>query len=172
VALLCGAAAGFPKGALSGWRPGVTLGLAALAVGFLWFGVPWGMSWLNLLPNLRRALVGLVLFPLMLPWCLLLASGYRQLLGHDSQRDWVTLVRGLAWLILPLTLWFSYRYLAVAHCVLFLIPVALLAVGFVLPLPLWFLPERRGMAVARAVCHAGATAWLLACHLPFVHGVY
>jgi hypothetical protein len=50
------------------------------------------------------------------------------------------------------------------------VPAGFVAASFLVPLPLWLLPNRRGMASARAVCHAGALAWLLGCHLPFVHG--
>jgi hypothetical protein len=125
---------------------------------------------MNLVPTSRRLLLAFALFLLAFPWSFLLAQGFQQLLGDGAGRCWAALARALAWLAIPIALWFAYRYLTAAHCALFMIPVGLVAVSFLIPVPLWLLPNRAGMGLARAVSHAGAAAWLLACHLPFVHG--
>jgi hypothetical protein len=176
VALISRLLAGRPNGstlptatAAGAWR-GLGLGAACLLLGFAWFGVPWGMTWLSLVPNGRRLLLALALFALILPWAFLLARGRQQLLGDGLVRRGGALLRGLTWLAMPLALWLGYHFLTVGRCALFVIPVTLLAVGFLVPLPLWLLRDRKGMTLARAISHAGATAWLPACHLPFVQG--
>jgi hypothetical protein len=148
---------------------GVVLGLLCLGLALAWMLTTWGAAWMDLWPTRRRVLLGLALLPALVPLSLALAVGFQRLTGGGTAR-WGRLARGLVWLALPLVLWAGHMSFAVANWPLFTVPVLLLAFSFVVPLPLWLLPNTRGMALARAVSHAGAAAWLLACHLPFVHG--
>jgi hypothetical protein len=146
------------------------LALLALIVGLVWLGVPWGMTWLSLLPTPRRALLGLALLPLLVPGCLALAGGMEALLGETERRWQGGLRRGLVWCAIPVVLWYAHRWVSFGAHPLFIVPITLVGLSFALPLPLWLLPNRTGMTLARALSHAGSAAWLLACHLPFVHG--
>jgi len=148
----------------------LALAILALGVGIVWLGVPWGMTWLGLLPTGRRSLLAVVLLPLLAIPCLTLADGIQSMLGEDANRCSGPLLRGALWSAIPIVLWYASRWLSFEANPLFIVPVGLLAASFVVPLPLWLLPTRRGMLLARGLCHAGAAAWLLACHLPFVHG--
>ncbi len=150
---------------------GVVLGLAALVLAFGWFGVPWGLTWVELVPTQRRLLLALALWPLLLPGCLGLAVGLRRLTGAGGAKVWPRWAVGLIWLAVPAALATGYVVLTAGWQPLFIVPVALLSVSFLPSLPLWLLADRPGLSLARSLCHAGATAWLLGCHLPFVHGV-
>ena len=131
--------------------------------------MPWGLTWGSLVPPPRRLLLALVLLALLLPWSLALAHGLQRLLGRGAAPRWNLLARGLAWLGVALTLWFGHQFLATGRWPLFIVPLGFLAASFVPSLPLWLLADRPGLSLARGVCHAGAAAWLLACHVPFVH---
>jgi pimeloyl-ACP methyl ester carboxylesterase len=142
---------------------GLLLGLVTLLFTFAWIGVPWGQTWADLIPSPpRRLLLGIILFSLLFPSSLGLAFGLLRLAGR------LRFAPALLWLALPLSLWASQMLLASRRWPLFAIPVALLAAGFLISSPLWLVPPRRGLSLARAVTHAAATAWLLACHVPFV----
>lgn len=152
---------------LRAWGSGIVLGLSALILAFVWFGVPWGLTWAELVPTPRRLLLALALWPLLMPGCLGLAAGLRRLAEARGSHRWAL---GLIWLAVPAALATGYVVLTAGWQPLFMVPVALLGVSFLPALPLWLLSDRPGVTLARSLCHAGATAWLLGCHLPFVHG--
>ncbi len=173
VLLSCVAVASLSATRLAGspeWRPcwsavsrGIGLGLLALGLAVVWLGLPWGTSWCDLIPSPRRLLVaGLVFLVCLLP-CLGMASGLGNVLR--SARPWLA---ASGWLIIAALLWTGCELLVVLQQPLFAIPALFLVASFLAPLPLWLMAERPGLSVARGVCQAGALAWLLACHLPFV----
>jgi dienelactone hydrolase len=148
-------------------RCSVALGGQALGLAFVWLGVPWRLTWGELVPTPPRFLLALALLPLLFPWCLLLALGLRRALpGWEGG-----LFRGLVWVSLPVLVWIGHQWFAVDSWPFFTVPVWFLGGSFLVPLPLWLMPDRPGVSVARALAHAGGAAWLLACHLPFVHSV-
>jgi pimeloyl-ACP methyl ester carboxylesterase len=152
-------------------RHGLVLGVVALALGGACFGVPWGMTWADLVPTPRRLRLAMLLTPFLLPGCLALAAGLERLLGGGV--GWrVRLTAGALWLVVPMLLWLGYLLAAAERWPLFIVPVGLLSATFLVPLPLWLLPSRRGLCLARGLCHAGAAAWLLGCQLPFVEAVH
>jgi hypothetical protein len=135
---------------------------------FVWFGLPWGLTWAELVPTPRRLLVSLALWPLFLPGCLVLAAGLRRLAGSSDGRvaRWAP---GVAWFGVLLALTVGHILLTADWRPLFIVPVALVGVSFLPAFPLWLLPDRPGITLARGLSHAGAASWLLGCHLPFVH---
>jgi hypothetical protein len=164
-----------PGGVRQDWNPvprplgAVMLGVAALAASFGFFGMTWGTTWTDLTPTGRRAGLGLALFGLLFPACWALAGGIERL----SERAWPArrmfrqVFSPLAWLAGVLGIWLGSVYLVGDRSPQFLIPTAFIAVSGLLALPLWTIPHRPGLSLARAIHHAGLTAWLLACHLPF-----
>jgi hypothetical protein len=125
------------------------------------------MSWLSLVLTPRRLILALMLLPFLIPSCFGLAWGLERIVTRG--RGWqAILTRGAAWLGVALVLWGTHYVLINGGRPLFGIPVVFTVASFVLPLPLWLLPSRPGMTLARAVSHAGASAWLLASYLPFV----
>ncbi len=147
---------------------GLLIGLIALAIAFAWFGVAWHLSWTDMLPTPPRLVTALALWPMLLPGCLGLAAAVTRIAAQPT--SFVSRARtALAWLTLPASLALGHVFLAADTWPLFIVPVSLVGASFAVPLPLWLLPNRPGMPLARAVCHAGAAAWLLGCHLPFVH---
>jgi hypothetical protein len=114
--------------------------------------------------------VALILWPLLFPWSLALTIGLPRLVGGHG--DWMRtrLAQALAWLGVALALWGGFVAFTADQWPLFAVPAGFLSASFLVPLPLWLAPNRPGMATARALSHAGAAAWLLACHLPFVRG--
>lgn len=161
-------AAGAPAPTAAHWR-GAFLGLVALLLGFLWLGVPWGMSYAAVVPAPHRLLLAVALVPLLFPTSLLLAYALGRLTeGSASLR--AALGRALVWLTVPVVLWVTTCRSPLSGYPLFLVPASLIAASFVVALPLWLLPARRGLCLARAIAHAGGAAWLLACSLPFIDG--
>jgi dienelactone hydrolase len=172
-ACLCWGLGRSSAGPANGRRPasvfrGVLLGGLALGLGMTSLGLTWGTTWLDLVPTPRRALLGLVLGLLLLPLCLALASGLPRILGPTTAMRGGALWRGLGWLAIPLAMVAGHFLFVMAGRPLFTVPVCFVALSFLVALPLWVLPDRPGMVVARAVSQAGLTAWLLACHLPFI----
>jgi hypothetical protein len=149
---------------------GVGLGLLSVGLALAWLGLPWGNSWMDLVPSRPRFQLALLLGPLLFPWSLGLAVGLPRLVSGPGEGKRPRLAQGLVWLGVALVLWGGFVFFTADHWPLFAVPVGFLAASFLVPLPLWLAPNRQGMAVARAVSHAGAAAWLLACHLPFVRG--
>src|SRR5439155_11115316 len=124
------------------------LGLVALGMGLVWVGLPWGLSWTALLPDGRRLVVALALLPALLPACVGLAWGVQRLLGEAATRG-DRLRAGVVWGSLAFALWLGQTRIAANHWPLFSAPVGLLAVSFLVPLPLWLLPHRPGLTPAR-----------------------
>lgn len=156
------------KAGLQLLRP-LLLGAFAFLLALLWLGMVWGATWSDLTPTPWRLLLGLVLLPLCLPLCLVLALGVQRAAGNDVSSAWRTLARGGLWLGLAVLLWLGQELFAAQTCPLFAVPVFFVAVSFLVPLPLWLVSDRSGLWIARGFCHAIGLAWLLACHLPFVH---
>jgi pimeloyl-ACP methyl ester carboxylesterase len=155
----------------AGWRPparGALFGLAFLVWTGFTIGLPWNATWADVVPDGRRLFLGFGLMVLVVPPCLVLAWAFYRVTGRESERRAPRMIQGAAWMAVPVALLAGYAILAAGRWPLFLIPAGWTAVSFVAPLPLWLVPHRPGMTVARGVCHAGALAWLLACHLPFV----
>ncbi len=148
---------------------GVLLGVLGGALTLALLGVPWGMTWLSLVPTPRRVGLTLVLLALLVPCGLALASGVQRLLGRTAPTFGGALRRGLTWLGLWLALWLGHLLLGRADRPFLGIPIRFVAASGVVPLPLWLLPDRPGLGVARAVSHALGAACFLGCHLPFVH---
>jgi pimeloyl-ACP methyl ester carboxylesterase len=167
VILITGRPRQFPG---SRWAAGTAMGLATFGLAVPWLGLPWGYTWLGLVPSTQRAWLGLVILPLALPSTLALAGGFGRLTETGRGQVTILLLRGLLWLAVPLVLWFANQFGAVPFYPMSVIPVALVAVSFLVPFPLWLLADRPGLTTSRAVAHALALTWLLACHLPFVDG--
>jgi hypothetical protein len=142
---------------------GILLGMLALLIGAVWLGVPWGITWLQLLPTPRRGLLALTLAPMILPPALALARALQRLVG-----DGRPLFVAVAWFTVAVVLWLTNHVVVEPRYPLFTIPLQLTVASFLFPLPLWAMRYRAGATVARGISHAGALAWLLACHLPFV----
>jgi len=142
---------------------GTVLGMLSVGVALLWLGIPWGATWAELVPSPRRWLLAAALGPLLLPWTLAMAWGISHFAGPGP------LLGGMLWLSVAAMLWLGHVLLAAERWPLFGVPAGIVVAGFLVPWPLWFLPTRPGLTVARAVSHAAGTAWLLACHVPFVH---
>jgi pimeloyl-ACP methyl ester carboxylesterase len=180
VALLAGVALcgrvvtfGARRQAGSDWssvRKGVRLGLLAVGLALAWLGLPWGNTWMELVPSQPRLLLALVLAPLLFPGSMGLAVAVPRLVGGSSEWKRTRLAQGLVWVGIALALWGGFVVFTADRWPLFAVPAGFLSASFVVPLPLWLAPNRQGMAVARALSHAGAAAWLLACHLPLVQG--
>jgi hypothetical protein len=147
---------------------GVALGLLSLGTAFVWLGLPWGSTWMELMPSRQRFALALVLWPLLFPACLALTVAVPRLVGGASERKQTRLITGLVWVGIALAVWAGFVLFVADHWPLFGVPAGFLSASFLVPLPLWLAPNRKGMATARAVSHSGAGAWLLACHLPFV----
>lgn len=146
---------------------GAAVGMLGALLGLVWLGLPFGAAWMDLMPGGRRAGVALLLLPLLLPWNLLLAWGMQR--AVPAQGRWSGAVRGLAWMAVPIAVWMGNELFN--DCSPFFgISVTMLAAVFLPVLPLWLVPDRKGMTMARAVCLAVSAAWLYACHLPFVCG--
>jgi alpha/beta superfamily hydrolase len=168
LALVWTAAGG--RGQVGEWkqgRRGAAVGMLSVLAGVAWLGIPFGAIWADLIPCSRRAAVGLVLLPLLLPWTLLLAGGIQR--AVPARGRWFGVARGLVWLAIPAAAWLGNEFFDYRHP-FFGISVTLSAAAFVLPLPLWVLEDRKGMTMARAVSLAVSAAWILACHLPFISG--
>jgi hypothetical protein len=148
---------------------GTGLGLLSVGLAFAWLGLPWGNSWMDLVPTWPRLQLALMLGLLLFPGCLGLAAGLPRLVGGSGEWKRTQLAQGLVWVGIALALWGGFVCFTADHWPLFFIPAGFLSASFLVPLPLWLAPNRQGMTVARALSHAGAAAWLLACHLPFVH---
>lgn len=144
---------------------GAVVGLLVFGLVLLLLGIPWNLTWMELVPTSRRFVLALVVFPLFLVPSLLLAAGVQQLAG-----GLVWLAGAIFWPALTFTVWQAIDYLVVPGRPLFLVPGSLLALSFVVSWPLWCVAHRGGLTVARGVAQAAGLAWLLACHLPFVHG--
>jgi dienelactone hydrolase len=143
---------------------GAILGVLAGAVGLALLGTTGGTTWLDLVPTARRLVLGLVLLVLILPCSLALASGVQRALATGVGTAW----RAATWLGLPLMLWLGHTLLVKGERPFLGIPLLFVAASAVVPLPLWLLRDRPGLATARGVAHALAAACLLAWHLPFV----
>jgi pimeloyl-ACP methyl ester carboxylesterase len=173
IALGCRALAGIRFGttkdaARSDLAKETVLGLLMLGLGFVWLGLPWGNSWAELMPDGRRLVVGVLLMAVLLPASLALCAGLGGMLGGNTGRLTTRLAHAGVWLGIALTLWSGYVLLTARNRPLFAVPAGFLAAGFIPVVPLWLAPNRSRRSLAQALCHAGATAWLLACHLPFV----
>jgi hypothetical protein len=144
------------------------LGMLAFAVSAIMLGVSWGFTWADLLPTPQRLLCGLVILPLLMPACWLLARGVERAFASSTALSALVL-RGLLWLLVGGALWLGFNWFVLDRWPLFSIPVWLLGVSLVVPLPLWLVADRPGLTLARSLCHAAGAAWLLACHLPMVH---
>ncbi len=145
---------------------GAALGILGAVAGGMWLGVPLGSTWMDLVPCSQRIVLGSLLLVLLLPWSLVLARGVQRTVPNEGKRS--ALYRGLIWLAIAGVVWLGNELFNRLHP-FFGISVSLLGAAFILPLPLWLLKDRPGMTAARAVCQAASAAWLLACHLPFVH---
>jgi dienelactone hydrolase len=147
---------------------GMLLGLASFGVSVCFLGITWGITWLDLVPTKPRLGLALVLLGLFLPCGFALAQGLRWTFGQIGSPQRAAVVRGLVWLAVVIAFWLGHCFFVQERRPLLTVPVSLLAISFLLGLPLWLLSDRPGMSVARAVNQAGLAAWLLACHLPFV----
>ncbi|MCI0457327.1 MAG: alpha/beta fold hydrolase [Gemmataceae bacterium] len=153
---------------------GSSLGRGALLGvlgGSLWLtllGVPWGTTWLDLVPTPERLRVTLILMALFFPCSLFLVSGTQKVLGQPTAPAEAVL-RGLVWLGLGLAVWLGHVGLVRPERPFLGIPTLFVAASSVVPLPLWLLPDRPGLGVARAISHALGAACFLGWHLPFVH---
>jgi len=117
----------------------------------------------------RRILLAFALWPLLLPGTLALALGLHRLAGEKSAAGFSGRAKyGLLWLAVPAASCLAFRWFVAGHHPLFIVPAALMGLSFIFPLPLWLLADRQGMSLARGVSHAGALAFVLAYHLPFV----
>lgn len=149
------------ESAQSPWRPrDIVLGASGLLLAGLWLGLPLS-TWMNLVPTGQRLLLVIVLGLTLFPPCLVLATAIGRMRGKMNGA-------GL-WCLIPLALIFGYVSLGASRWPLFLLPVLFLGLGFTAALPLWLLPSSSGTSLARAINHAGATAWIMACQLPFVN---
>ncbi|MHB1426530.1 MAG: alpha/beta hydrolase [Gemmataceae bacterium] len=144
---------------------GASVGMLCTLLGIAWLGIPFGATWVDVIPHARRVAVGLILLPLLLPWTLLLAGGIRR--AVPARGRWFGTTRGLVWLAIPTAVWIGNELFNRRHP-FFGISVTLMAAAFVVPLPLWLLEDRKGMTMARSVSLAASAAWIFACHLPFV----
>ena len=147
---------------------GILLGLAALAASTVLFGTTWGTTWLDLVPTGRRIELGLVLFLVLFPASWALAAGLQHLVGSTGSSRWQWIAPLPGWIGTVLALWLGCAWFVQPKAPQFLIPATFVVVSGLLAIPLWTLPNRPGLSLARAIHHAGLTAWLLACHLPFV----
>jgi dienelactone hydrolase len=150
-------------------RRGAVLGVLTGGVGLALLGIPWGSTWLELLPTWRRLVLVVVLLLHLLPCSLALASGVQRGLGQTPATLGGAGLRAVAWLGPVLTLWLGYAWLARSEHPFLGIPLVFLAASAAVPLPLWLLPDRPGLTTARGVAHALTAASFLAWHLPFVH---
>jgi dienelactone hydrolase len=144
------------------------LGLFALGLSLAMLGVTWGIAWADLWPTPERLGWCFVLLLAILPCSWLLARGVDRVTG-GPETTLRQVVRGGVWLLTGVAVWLGFELFVLDHWPLFTVPVWLLSVSLFVPLPLWLLPNRAGMTLARTLCHAAGAAWLLACHLPFTH---
>jgi dienelactone hydrolase len=151
----------------AGFGRGLALGLLALGGTSVFVAAPWGLTWLDLLPTGCRLLLGLVLGCLCLPASWLIAGALPGL-WSDGYSRLSGLRQGCCWGAMGFSLYAGYLLFARASYPLLAVPCSLLAFSFALAGPLWLIPARPGLAVARGLCHGATAAWLLACHLPFV----
>jgi hypothetical protein len=147
---------------------GIALGLASLGLSVFFLGITWGGTWLDLTPTWPRLIVGGVLLTLFLPCGVGVAQGLRWILGENEPTKRAAILRGGVWLGVVMAFWLGHCFFVQERRPLLTVPVSLLAVSFLVGLPLWLLHDRPGMSVARGVSQAGLAAWLLACHLPFL----
>jgi pimeloyl-ACP methyl ester carboxylesterase len=148
--------------------PAAGLGLVSFVLSFVTLAIAWGPTWADLLPTPQRLACGLCLLLLLFPACLLLARGMERITpGPDTTLR--TLSRGLLWLLTGAAIWLGFELFLLERWPLFSVPVWLLGMSLLVPLPLWLLPNRPGMTLARTLSHTVGAAWLLACHLPFSH---
>jgi dienelactone hydrolase len=157
-----------PSAASGARGQGSVVGVAAFLVAAVWVGLPWGYTWLGLVPDGRRALLALVALPLTLPLTLSLAHFFGRLTALRSATVAALLLRGAAWAVVPSALWFANQFLVIDFYPVSVVPVGLVASSFVFPFALWLVADRPGLTVSRAVAHALGLSWLLAAHLPFV----
>jgi hypothetical protein len=75
-----------------------------------------------------------------------------------------------SWITIAGLVWLTNHILVEPGQPLFTVPTQILVGSFVLPWPLWMVRYRPGITMARGLTHAGALAWHLASHLPFVSG--
>jgi pimeloyl-ACP methyl ester carboxylesterase len=148
---------------------GLIVGGVSLIVALVGLGVPWELSWADLVPSAVRLVVAFLLFALVLPGCFGIAWGFSDIAGRYSDRQGARLAPAIAWLGFAGAVWAGYVFGVARVWPMFFVPAGFVAASFVVPVPLWLLPPYRGMVTARAVCHAGALAWMLGCHLPFVN---
>jgi pimeloyl-ACP methyl ester carboxylesterase len=148
---------------------GVFLTAAMLVIAALGIGVPLHLSWFDLIPTGRRIALVAAMIALCAPGCILLAVGMSRHTASvvDSLRARVT--SGSMWMALGVLVWFAYAWFVAWFCPMFVVPAALVAASFLVPLPLWFIPTSRASTTSRGLCHAVTLGWLLGCHLPFVH---
>jgi dienelactone hydrolase len=161
--------AGPPRRQAPAWRTlgrGGVVGSLASALGLTLLGVPWGTTWLDVVPAPGRVIVALLLLVLFLPCTLTLAVAVQGVLSRTAAGP---ALRGMAWLGLSLTMWLGHTWLVRPDRPFLGIPTLFVALSSVVPLPLWLLPPRPGLGMARATSHALAAACVLAWHLPFVH---
>jgi hypothetical protein len=148
---------------------GASFGLLSLALSITALSLTWGGAWADLWPTQERCCYGLVLLALLLPAAWLLAMGFERTTGSPTTM-FRTQARGLIWLLVGVCTWLGFEWSVLDRWPLFTVPVWLLGMSLLVPLPLWLLPDRPGMTLARTLSHAAGAAWLLACHLPMVHG--
>jgi hypothetical protein len=136
-------------------------------LGFVWLGLPLGAIWMDLIPSSRRLALACVLVAGLSPLSLTLAWAIQQAQPTSIRRS--SMRRSLVWLGTGAAAWLGNELFNGGQP-FFGVSVSLLAVAFVLALPLWLVPDRKGIWIARGISHAGSAGWLLACHLLFVHG--
>src|SRR5262249_12481644 len=98
------------------WR-GALLGAIALALGAIWLGVPWGITWYQFVPTPMRFLLAIALFVALLPASLALAEGLQRLVGNGRP-----IVSALVWFAVALVLLLTNHFILEPCYPMFTVP--------------------------------------------------
>jgi dienelactone hydrolase len=149
---------------------GAAVGILASALELILGGSFLTATWIDFSLTPRRLEAGWLYVLILVPCCLLLSIGIQKTLGATPATGRGAAVRGAAWLGVALFIWLGHVWLVRPHHPFLAIPTLFLLLSSLAPLPLWLLPDRPGLTMARAINHACVTAFLLAIHLPFMVG--
>jgi dienelactone hydrolase len=157
----------FGKGPMTWMMRGAVLGAFGFALELSLWGLTLGSIWLDFPLTSRRMGLGISLFLLALPCCLLLAVGVQRTIGPSPQGWRGAAIRGGVWLSLAGAIFVGHVLLVRSWSIFFAVPMLSVVATSIGPLPLWILPDRRGLTTGRAINHALSVACFLAFHLPF-----